>query len=162
MLALIILASVAMAALIVTAGFRMNDASKTETAGAGPWGVMERQSVRKRPLSTQARRWQTAFTRSQSDQVRWSELVGYIDELETYVERTTHGTGLDTQNASTPTRATHEPPGQFDRRYLRNRIARLESLVDQDLADPNLASPDRARQSTAITATPQDKESNDA
>lgn len=120
MIAAVIISFIAAAFLFGSALAKVQDISSTEDSSAGPWGVIERESKgRRQHLAPPARRWQSAFMRAEKDPASWHGLVDYIDSIE--------------QRAGA-TLIAHERPERPDRRYLKARVARLDSILDNELA----------------------------
>lgn len=122
MIIVILLAIIASVVLIVGAFVALGDVSALDQTPLGPWGVMEREPSRRRPLSAQERRWQTAMTRAGSEDVHWTTLVASLDALDAAAGAA--------PSAKTPAEAGGDRPAQpteLDRRYLDARISHLET-----------------------------------
>lgn len=114
MIALTLIAVLVAMLLVGSASARLSDASATDDASTGGWGVIQRHRRRRRALPAQARRWQTAMSRADSDDVRWAQLVDYLDTLESAA-------------GGRPDAA--QRPEALNGRYLQSRIDALNGLV---------------------------------
>lgn len=116
MIFVVIGAALAATALVISGLIMLFDVAELNRTSPGPWGIISHQATRRRPLSAQERRWQTAITRAGTEASLWDTLVTALDNL-------------DATAGSPP--VSDPKPDQLERRYLNARISNLESHVNE-------------------------------